>query len=822
MIKKIKHKYYFYKDKIFSNIFWKNLFKNSLWAFFGDTGASLIGLIVTFLLIKFLGSYDYGVLVLAQTYMLIIDVALNIQAWKSTIQYGQKALIENDIEKLAGYIKLGTIIDLSTAFLGGLVALFLAPLVGHLFSWSPELIICAQIFSVTIFSHFSGTPTAMLRVMDKFNLVALQKFITAFIKLVSILVMFLLNSNISLVNVVIIYCISDIIGNILLVIFAFVTYKKIYSKYKILKSKFPDDSKDFVSYTLWCTFGCILDIPVNYFDMIFISFLSTDLVSVFKVFKQFGSILNKVSSPLQQSILPQFSELNAKNENRRALKIFVKIKNTMLKFTVPVALLIGITSPLWLNIFYGEMYSDKWYILLIYLPINAISLSYTTLHPFYQSMNRVKNETIIVAISNVIYMLVSYLLVRRIDLFAILIALVIQNFLIIYYKIIDIKRILKESDNMNDKIYIVIGEEFYNPLGLIRSLGEKNIRPIAIIKRGDFAFASKSKYISKLHLVDSFDEALDLLIKEYGNFGDVKPFVFTCDDQMTSILDNNYDILKDKFIFFNAHEQGRVTKYMNKNEINLLAKKCGINIAKSWVIRDKKIPKDVKYPVLTKAIISTKDHWKADSYVCENEKELKKALSNIKSKEILLQEYIDKKNELCYDGFSVNHGKNVVFTISSDYLYVKKGAYSNYMKVVPPFHPELESKLSKMFEMIGFDGIFSVEFLVDKNDNYYFLEINFRNSTWSWASTKAGMNLPYLWSECMLDNKKTKNCFKKFEGFRAIVEFVDFQDRVKTKEVSLFKWLKELFTAKVWYFWDRKDPNPIFFKFYHKITKKRY
>ena len=353
-------------------------------------------------------------------------------------------------------------------------------------------------------------------------------------------------------------------------------------------------------------------------------------------------------------------------------------------------------------------------------------------------------------------------------------------------------------------------------------MGEKNIRPIAIIKRGDFAFASKSKYISKLHLVDSFDEALDLLIKEYGNFGDVKPFVFTCDDQMTSILDNNYDILKDKFVFFNAHEQGRVTKYMNKNEINLLAKKCGINIAKSWVIRDKKIPKDVKYPVLTKAIISTKDHWKADSYVCENENELKKALSNIKSKEILLQEYIDKKNELCYDGFSVNHGKNVVFTISSDYLYVKKGAYSNYMEVVPPFHPELESKLSKMFEMIVFDGIFDVEFLVDKNDNYYFLEINFRNSTWSWASTKAGMNLPYLWSECMLDNKKTKNCFKKFEGFRAIVEFVDFQDRVKTKEVSLFKWLKELFTAKVWYFWDRKDPNPIFFKFYHKITKKRY
>ena len=53
-------------------------------------------------------------------------------------------------------------------------------------------------------------------------------------------------------------------------------------------------------------------------------------------------------------------------------------------------------------------------------------------------------------------------------------------------------------------VFMDMLEEFYNPLGLIRSLGEKNIRPIAIIKRGDFAFASKSKYISKLFFVNDW------------------------------------------------------------------------------------------------------------------------------------------------------------------------------------------------------------------------------------------------------------------------------------------------------------------------------
>lgn len=374
---------------------------------------------------------------------------------------------------------------------------------------------------------------------------------------------------------------------------------------------------------------------------------------------------------------------------------------------------------------------------------------------------------------------------------------------------------------MEDRKYIVIGGEHYNPLGLIRSLGVAKIKPIAIIKKASFGIASKSKYIKKLHLVDSYDEALDLLKKEYGN-EILKPFVFTSDDQMTSILDNNYDELKDKFIFYNAKKQGEISKYMNKEEIMNLAVECGLKVAKSWKVYDKKVPKDITYPCLTKAIISTKDNWKDDSFICKNEEELKKALKTIKSKEILIQEYIIKKNELCYDGFSCDNGKKVLYAISSDYLLVKEGAYSNYMLVSNSHHKNLEDKLSKMFAKIKFDGIFSVEFLVDENNNYYFLEINFRNSTWSWASTKAGMNLPVQWSRCMLDKEEFNDSYKKFKPFKAIVEIEDFHDRVSTKRVSVFKWLGNLLSSKVWYYFTFADPMPLLNKVLHKINKKRY
>lgn len=174
---------------------------------------------------------------------------------------------------------------------------------------------------------------------------------------------------------------------------------------------------------------------------------------------------------------------------------------------------------------------------------------------------------------------------------------------------------------MNERKYIVLGGEHYNPLGLVRSLGIAKIKPIAIIKKASYGLTSKSKYISKLHLVNSNEEGLNLLIKEYGN-EEEKPFVLTSDDQMTSLLDKNYNLLKDKFIFYNAGEEGRITKYMKKDEIMSLAVECGLNVAKSWKLKDKTIPKDMVYPALTKALISTKDNWKDDSYVCHNKEEL--------------------------------------------------------------------------------------------------------------------------------------------------------------------------------------------------------
>ena len=432
--------------KIKNDNFWKNLFKNSFWAFFGDASASAITFIISIILIKIIGSDSYGILILAQSYMNIMDVVINIQSWRSTIQYGQKALVDGNIKELHSYVKLGCIMDISTAILCFIISVILPHFIGSLLHWSNEMILCSQIFAITIISHFAGTPTAILRLFNKYNLVALSKTLAAIFKITAIVAYYLITKNLNLISSTIIFMMTDFIGNILLVIFAFYNYSKKYKISDIIKAKMPKDSKSFISYTLWGTLSEIVDLPVQTIDVFIVSVLGNATVAIYKIFKQIIGIISKVTGPIQQSILPQFSELSANGDEKRGFEVVIKIHRTILKYTLPISILVGATSYLWLGKLYDITYANYWYILFIYLIIQTYALSYTTIHPFFITLGNMKINAIIEFTANIVYLIVSFILVRVIGLLGITIAFLIQILLNIFLKYFCIKKWIANTE----------------------------------------------------------------------------------------------------------------------------------------------------------------------------------------------------------------------------------------------------------------------------------------------------------------------------------------------------------------------------------------
>lgn len=362
---------------------------------------------------------------------------------------------------------------------------------------------------------------------------------------------------------------------------------------------------------------------------------------------------------------------------------------------------------------------------------------------------------------------------------------------------------------LDGHLIIVMAIEHYNPLSVIRSLGKKGINPVYIAIQGKGEIASSSKYISKRHYAYSVDDGYKILLKEYGN-ENLKPFIICTDDRTIGYLDEHFESIKDKFIFFNAGVDGKINEFMDKFKIIELAKRHGLPTLNTVCVERGVIPDDIEYPIITKSVSPLSGGWKTDVFICNNRTELEKAYRSIQSPMVVLQKYIDKINEYCLEGFSINNGADTHFSISITYNYLLKDYYSPYLTVGNADKDKINDAVAAMLKEIGFEGVFEIEFLIDQDRTIYFDEINFRNSPWSYPSAALGRPIPEMWMKAMLDGKISDQPVIVPEHFTAMIEPVDYAKRVEGKMISEAEWLYDFKKTNVTFYYDSDDLDPYF------------
>lgn len=365
------------------------------------------------------------------------------------------------------------------------------------------------------------------------------------------------------------------------------------------------------------------------------------------------------------------------------------------------------------------------------------------------------------------------------------------------------------NDSLDGHLVIVMAIEHYNPLSLIRSLGKKGINPIYIAIQGKGEIASSSKYVSKRYYAYSVDDAYKILLREYGN-QEKFPFILCTDDKTIGYIDKHYIEIKEKFIFFNAGENNRINEFMDKYKIIELAKKHGLPTLETVCVENGVIPDNLEYPIITKSVSPLSGGWKADVFICKDSMELEKAYRLIQSPLVVLQKYINKVNEYCLEGFSINHGTDVYFAISVTYNYLLKDYYSPFLTVGNPDSEKINNAVAAMLREIRYEGIFEIEFLIDQDNTIYFGEINFRNSPWSYPSAALGRTIPEMWMRAMLNQKIGYCPINVPNHFTAMIEPVDYAKRVEGEMISEAEWLYDFKKTNVTFYFDSDDPKPFF------------
>lgn len=373
-------------------------------------------------------------------------------------------------------------------------------------------------------------------------------------------------------------------------------------------------------------------------------------------------------------------------------------------------------------------------------------------------------------------------------------------------------QVLNNKDIKNHKHIIICGDN-QNSLSVVRQLGVIGLNPIVImLKEYHIPVLAKSKYIGKLIVTENENETYSILMS-YAD-ANIKPFVYTTDDGHQSMLDVHYDELKDFFYFYNAGSAGIVSKYMDKNNICSLSKECGIKTPKTEIIRKGDLPKTLKYPVYIKAINPNAAGWKRDFGVFYSEQELIESSKTFIGKQHLAQEYVKKNREFSIHGVSIDAGHKIYMPYVNWYYHNSDNTFGGYCCCELFADEGLKSKLTKLIQRIGYNGIFCIDFIEDTENQPVFLEVNFRTGASNYSLCFGGANLPYIWaSSVLMQTLNTSDIVLKSKFF-IMNASSDFHS---IKRVGLTKWIKQLINADCHYLWNKNDMKPFLSFWYYKV-----
>ena len=372
---------------------------------------------------------------------------------------------------------------------------------------------------------------------------------------------------------------------------------------------------------------------------------------------------------------------------------------------------------------------------------------------------------------------------------------------------------------------VVIGGIHHNTLGVIRSLGSNKLVNFSITlllvdenaKKKNFVSASKYVRKRNVFIIKNNDALIETLLSISSD--GIKRVVICCSDGSAETVIAAKDQLQ-KF-YYCPSTKLNIRELMSKSCQFEIAEKVGFNLPQTKIINKDKLNDWCLFPCITKPEKSVYGAGKADIQISKNEEEFKNALDNTLAEQIFVQEFIDKKMEYQLIGCSLNGGEKIIIPGYTRMIRQPYNTNTGYLEYIPIENLVFNyDSVVKFIQEIGYSGLFSLEFLRDKNDKDFFLEINMRNDGNAFCVKSAGINLPLIWCYYQVHKEmpSVKLNFKK--PLRFIPEFPDF--KIGVKEVGVFKWLFQFIGAKSHAVLNARDPKPFFSKLfnYRKRRKK--
>ncbi len=343
---------------------------------------------------------------------------------------------------------------------------------------------------------------------------------------------------------------------------------------------------------------------------------------------------------------------------------------------------------------------------------------------------------------------------------------------------------------------IVTGRNYCNILTMVRDLGEYGFKTdvLRVFKNRPNRFnllrkmnpEAYSKFTGQyIECVTAGDAGrLVSVLKDMAGNGR-KKLLIPVDDYMVCMIDENYEELSKCYVIPNiAETKCEIARLMDKHEQKKTAECFDLPLLHSCLIKsengDFSIPDGIIYPCFIKPNVSMKS-TKSKMARCENKEELEQLLKKYAATEdfeMLVEEYAEIKDEYSLLGFCTETAAVApgLFRVIAGGNRERKGVAIMGETVPCSILGDVIEETLKYIKSLKYTGMFDVDFIQTADGNIYFIEVNFRAGASIRTFTEAGVNLPGMFADCILNDAsvgtdcKVKDCGKFFVSEKVLME----------------------------------------------------
>ena len=288
----------------------RKVFKNAFSLMVGNTGQSIFGMLSIFIAARALQVERFGELILVSYWSLIVLQLFNFQTSHALVKEGSVSIGNSDLPALWGVIKLGVLLDVSTAIIASVIFGIGISITSHLISLDSTIITLLYLYILTMITSIVGAPTAIFRLFDKYNVYAIHASFSGFLKLAFTVMAWLLGGDLLYFGIS--WIAAQILSNLLLcglaireIRFQLITNPLLKPALKIREVLhiFPHIRSRLISTNLSGTLRMIRDLDVLIVGWL----LGASAAGLFKIAKQVGTAFMRVIDPVFQAIYPNMA-----------------------------------------------------------------------------------------------------------------------------------------------------------------------------------------------------------------------------------------------------------------------------------------------------------------------------------------------------------------------------------------------------------------------------------------------------------------------------------------------------------------------------------